>query len=175
MAKTTYQTGARTQLLDFFNRNPDRQFTADELCEYFSAPVSGKAIAKSTLYRQLCALCREGLLQRFDGTDPRTGNPVRYYQPVGDGGDCMHHFHLKCLRCGELQHLECDRTVILLSHLLDAHRFTVDCGRSILYGICHACEEAERDAAEREEDEATLCPCGCGKAKHRVKDYGLTR
>ncbi len=176
MAKAAYQTGARVRLLDFFAQNPDRQFTAEELCAYFSSPDARRAIARSTLYRQLCALCREGLLQRFDGTDPQTGASVRYYQPVGDGGDCMQHFHLKCLRCGGLQHLECDRTVALLSHVLATHLFTVDCGRSILYGVCQACNEAEETASAADPVQNDVkCPCGCGQTKHRVKDYGLVR
>lgn len=173
MAKNTYQTGARTQILRHFAQNPDRQFTVDALCEAISTPADGKPIAKSTLYRQLCTLCREGALQRFDGTDPKTGATVRYYQAAGEDGSCAQHFHLKCLCCGELQHLDCDRTEAMLSHLLQAHLFHVDCGRSILYGVCRSC------AASRDEDDAPLhpsshqCPCGCGKTKHRVKDYGM--
>ena len=88
MPKTTYNTGARTQLLDFFAQNHDRQFTADELCAHFSSPHAEKPIAKSTLYRQLDALCRQSVLQRFDGTDPVSGAPVRYYQPAGEDGGC---------------------------------------------------------------------------------------
>ena len=170
MPKTTYKTGARTQLLSFFDQNSDRQFTADELCAHFSAPQSGKPIAKSTLYRQLDALCREGYLQRFDGTDPASGATVRYYQPSGENGGCRDHFHLKCLVCGALQHLECDQTLALLQHLAATHAFSVDCGRSILYGVCHDCQSAEpTDVALHDH----TCPCGCGKTKHRVKDYGL--
>ena len=172
MPKTTYQTGARKLLLGFFEQNPDRQFTADELCAHFSVPQGGKPIAKSTLYRQLDALCREGVLQRFDGTDPQTGATTRYYQPVGEDGGCRDHFHLKCLVCGALQHLECEQTVELLQHLAATHAFSVDSGRSILYGVCAACQTNEGDECEPGEH---ACPCGCGKTKHRVRDYGLTR
>ena len=170
MPKTTYNTGARTQLLDFFAQNHDRQFTADELCAHFSSPQAEKTIAKSTLYRQLDALCRQGFLQRFDGTDPVSGAPVRYYQPAGKDGVCRDHFHLKCLSCGALQHLECDQTLALLQHLAATHSFSVDSGRSILYGLCHACQNADQPTAPTHDH---TCPCGCGKTKHRVKDYGL--
>lgn len=174
--KTTYQTGARTELLTFFAEHPDCQWTVDELLVQLAC-VCRKPIAKSTLYRQLCAFCREGILQRFDGTDPQTGAPTRYYQPVGEDGSCTRHFHLKCLRCGVLQHLSCDQTEILLLHLLDRHRFSVDCGRSILYGVCQTCQDSD-DESENENATKTsekCCPCGCGKVKHRVQDYGLTR
>ena len=171
MAKNTYQTGARTQLLRHFAQNPDRQFTVDALCEIFLSPIDGKPIAKSTLYRQLCALCREGVLQRFDGTDARTGATVRYYQTAGKDGNCAQHFHLKCLCCGTLHHLECGQTLELLQHLAAAHAFLVDSGRSILYGVCQACQNAEPDAHDSLHPQS--CPCGCGKTKHRVKDYGM--
>ena len=178
MAKNTYQTGARTQLLRHFAQNPDRQYTVDALCDLFLSPANGKAsgkpIAKSTLYRQLCTLCREGVLQRFDGTDPRTGATVRYYQAAGEDGNCAQHFHLKCLCCGTLQHLECDRAEAMLAHLLQTHLFHVDCGRSILYGVCNECA-ATHDDGDPLPDPTTQCPCGCGKTKHRVKHYGMTQ
>jgi Fur family ferric uptake transcriptional regulator len=157
----------------FFDRHPDRQFTAEELNEIFSFhPKDGKPIAKSTLYRQLCALCDQGVLQRFDGTDPKTGAAVRYYQLVGKTGDCLNHFHLKCVKCGEVQHLECDRTAHLLSHLLEMHHFVVDCGKSILFGVCDRCAK-EEDASCKTSREA-LCPCGCGKPRHRKPNHALT-
>lgn len=176
MAKSSYRTDARTRILDFFAANADRQFTAEALFAYFSAPdedkpIAGKPIAISTLYRQLCRLCEEGLLQRFDGTDAHTGAPIRYYQTVGKDGGCAAHFHLKCLVCGELQHLECDQTAALLSHLLSTHLFTVDCGRSILYGVCDRCSTDPSDQPSTDH----LCPCGCGKTRHRVKDYGMVK
>ena len=173
MAKSRYHTDARTRLLSFFAENADRQFTADALYARFAAPDADKPMAKSTLYRQLYRLCEEGLLQRFDGTDPHTGAPIRYYQTVGKDGDCAAHFHLKCLVCGEIQHLECDKTAALLSHLLSTHRFTVDCGRSILYGVCDHCNDTAPEELEPTPDHR--CPCGCGKTKHRVKDYGMVK
>jgi hypothetical protein len=48
----------------------------------------------------------------------------------------------------------------------------VDSGRSILYGVCAACQTNAPDECEPGEH---ACPCGCGKTKHRVRDYGLTR
>ena len=143
MAKTTYNTLSRQALLEFFRANPDRQFTADMLCEALSGGRDGAGIARSTLYRQLSTLCEAGLIQKFDGTDPATKSPVRYYQACGAERECAHHFHLKCLRCGELQHLECDRTAHLLGHILDEHQFRVDCGKSILFGLCTECAQKE--------------------------------
>ena len=171
MAKSSYRTDARTRILNFFAANADRQFTAEALYAHFSASERGdKPVAISTLYRQLCRLCKEGLLRRFDGTDAHTGAPIRYYQTVGKDGGCAAHFHLKCLVCGELQHLECEQTRSLLRHLAATHAFSVDSGRSILYGVCDRCN-AETDPPDTDR----LCPCGCGKARHRVKDYGMVK
>ena len=129
----TYKTAGRQRLLDFLQSHPDRQFTVDELAVDLSR-ITQKNPGKSTLYRHLSELCDEGTARKY-----RSDTQSAYvYQYVGTG-DCCHHFHLKCLSCGELVHLECTVSEELLSHISSHHRFCVDSGRSILYGTCDSC------------------------------------
>ena len=151
----TYKTAGRQKLVEFLQSHPDRQFLVDELVSELNRTqesTRGKS-SKSTLYRHLSELCQEGTVRKY-----RSDTQSAYvYQYVGTG-DCCHHFHLKCLSCGELVHLECTVSEELLSHISSHHRFCVDSGRSILYGLCADCADshAPKDSASG----GGICPCG---------------
>ena len=147
----TYKTAGRQRLLSFLQSHPDRQFTVDELALELDR-TSEYTSSKSTLYRHLSELCHEGTARKY-----RSDTQSSYvYQYVGTG-DCCHHFHLKCVNCGELVHLECTVSEELLSHISAHHGFEVDSGRSILYGTCEACA-----AMERKQTPKGVCGCTCG-------------
>ena len=145
--KATYRTAARRQLVELFSARPDRHFTAEQVCALLCDTEEriargdrsrrGEFIGKSTVYRQLSRLCAEGRLRRFEDVAP-DGSAVHVYQYLPSEG-CEAHFHLKCLRCGRVSHLECGQTDVLLAHIRAAHGFSVDCGSSIMYGLCDRC------------------------------------
>lgn len=150
----TYKTVGRQRLLDFLEKRPDRQFTADELTTELNRADGGCGkSSKSTLYRHLSELCEEGTVRKY-----RSDTQSAYvYQYVGQG-DCCHHFHLKCVSCGALTHLECAVSEELLSHIQSDHGFRVDSGRSILYGMCEACAAVDK--------KQSVHPCGCSHCHH---------
>ena len=132
-----YKTAGRQRLLEFLESRPDCQFTVEELCHEMDRQ-DGETSRKSTVYRHLSELCDEGLARKY-----RSDTQSAYvYQYVGRG-DCCHHFHLKCVSCGELIHLECAVSQELLAHIQSDHGFRVDSGRSILYGVCETCSRTE--------------------------------
>ena len=133
MAKQ-YQTTGRKKLISFLLAHPDAQFTVDQLHTAIAGddPAVG---GKSSLYRQLSKLCDEGCVRKYRGEDQASF----VYQYVGSG-DCCHHFHLKCVVCGQLTHLDCHVSDEMLSHIEHEHHFRIDSGRSILYGLCCTCE-----------------------------------
>ena len=155
----TYKTAGRRRLLNFLESHPDRQFLVDELSEELNRQTeegSGKG-SKSSLYRHLSELCDEGTVRKY-----RSDTQSAYvYQYVGRG-DCCRHFHLKCVTCGELVHLECAVSEELLSHIAAHHGFEVDSGRSILYGLCEACA-----SLERKQDPTQRKGCACGHHHNR--------
>ena len=61
------------------------------------------------------------------------------FQYVGDSEECRLHFHLKCIKCGKLIHLECDYLSDLEKHISEHHKFTVDNTKTVLYGVCEDC------------------------------------
>ena len=132
LKRSNYRTEGRERLLRFLAQNPDRQFTAEEICR----AVNGGEQGKSSVYRQLSGLCREDAVRCFPG-GTQSGRSV--YQVVGGERDCRNHFHAKCVGCGRMEHLECDDSSEFARHLLTAHGFDIDCGQSLLYGLCAEC------------------------------------
>ena len=134
MEKKRYKTAGREALIDYLSRNPDCQFSAEELC----IAVNGDAAkGKSSVYRHLGDLCRDEAVRKFQSNDGRGS----IYQYVGRSCNCNSHFHEKCTRCGAIRHLECGDADGFVEHLLRVHGFAVDRGRSVLYGLCSACRE----------------------------------
>ena len=135
MKRKPYATVGRTNLLNFFRANPDCQFTTEELC----LAVNGSDAAKSTVYRHLTELCRDHVVRKFRSPE----RLCSVYQYVGSGCDCDEHFHAKCVRCGKLEHLDCEDSADFVLHLKNSHGFFVNCGQSVLYGLCAYCKEQE--------------------------------
>lgn len=130
----SYKTAGREKLIEFLSGNPDRHFTAEEICN----AVHGGG-AQSSVYRHLSELCAKDVVRKF--RDEETAKTR--YQYVGEACDCRNHFHAKCLRCGRIEHLDCGDSVDFAAHLLDEHGFRIDCGQSMLYGVCARCRAAE--------------------------------
>lgn len=135
----TYKTVGRERLLHVLKEHPDRPLTAEELSLELNreSPSGGK----SSIYRHLSELCDEGTVRKYRGE-----NQTAYvYQYIGTR-DCSHHFHLKCINCGRVVHLECAVSEDLLTHIRQSHGFTIDRGKSMLYGTCEECRESGGDA-----------------------------
>lgn len=98
------------------------------------------APGRSSVYRMLATLASEGEVQKFRAGDEQSGF---VYQYVGSTRHCDTHFHLHCLACGNVLHLECKCGDEIAGHLLATHGFQIDRGRSVLYGLCAACAARE--------------------------------
>ncbi len=130
MAKQ-YKTQGKNKLEAFLSSHPDAHYTVEQIC----VAVNGDIHAKSSIYRNLSALVDSGRVRKFKGE----GEPSWVYQYIGEGNSCRNHFHLKCIECGHLEHLDCHMGIDMCSHVREHHGFTVDSGRSILYGVCAEC------------------------------------
>ena len=132
MEKKHYQTKGRTCLLEYLKN--EASATARSAEEILAALASDRgAPAQSSGYRMLAELCRSGEVRKF------RAEAGYIYQYVGTGRACEHHFHLQCTVCGEVSHLECACSNEIAEHLSRTHRFSVDRGRSVLYGTCAQC------------------------------------
>lgn len=130
MSEIRYKTKQRDEILSFFAENRDKCFTAKDVCSNVKA-------GEATVFRTIAKLTEEGLLNRFTSG---SGRECSYYQYNG----CCHsadHIHLKCNKCGKLIHMDCEFIGKLLSHFMEEHSFTVDSGKTVIYGCCKSCTE----------------------------------
>ncbi len=137
MRRSSYNTAGKKALVGFLEEHTDKQFTVEAL----SAALAARdiAIGKSSLYRLLEKLCAEGAVRKFKHEE----TDASLFQYIGSDAECGLHLHLKCTVCGKLVHLHCAQSAALVEHIFHDHGFTVDRKRSVLYGLCHACEKKE--------------------------------
>ncbi len=131
-----YNTKQKQLLINFFAENNNKQFSTKEINEYL---CSKNKIGQSTVYRLISGLVEDGTIRRFRGSNAKSV----VYQYVGSNHQCDKHFHLKCIECGLLIHLDCEHMEDLNSHINTEHNFDIDISKTILYGMCKACKEKE--------------------------------
>ena len=147
-SRPKYKTKQKEILTEYFESLPGVHITANDVCEYFKK--NGTPIGQSTVYRQLENLVDEGIINKYiiDANSPAcfefTGEGLR-----AEKEPC---FHCKCEKCGKLIHLHCDELNELLAHLKAEHNFKLDPLRTVFYGICEGCSEAD-NAVCKENDE----------------------
>ena len=100
---------------------------------YRALAASGESVGMTTVYRTLDALCESGDARRFD--DP--GGAL--YMACGEHCPLDEHIHLKCTDCGGIIHLGCGFVGQLREHLAADHGFSLDTGRTVIYGLCSEC------------------------------------
>ena len=131
-----YNTKQKDALLRCLEQQKSQSLTVDGVCALLAA--SGEPIGRSTVYRRLEELCREGKISRFA---PEAGKSVTYRFIGSDcGADC--HFHLICTSCGAVAHTHCHALESLFAHMASEHGFAVDGRKTILYGVCEKCRGA---------------------------------
>ena len=134
MRSKAYNTAGKKALIEYMARNPDRQYTVDEL---FSALTAvGASVGKSSLYRLLEHLVADGAVRKFKESERSSAA----FQYIGSDENCSHHLHLKCAECGKLVHLECPNSTKLVAHIYEEHGFFIDSKKSVLYGKCKDCQ-----------------------------------
>jgi len=129
----SYITRQRLQVMECIALNREKHMTADEIREKLKK--TGVEIGKSTVYRTLEKLMEEGRVRKYIADEGKSA----CYQYIDEDGDCISHFHLKCICCGRLIHLKCDYIKDIERHVFEQHRFTVDNTKTVLYGICGDC------------------------------------
>ena len=130
MAEKRYLTRPRKIILSLFEEHPDASFSAKEIIENPDITVG-----EATVFRCLSHLTEKGYLRKYTSSE---GALYQYNRK----GECDRHFHLKCLTCGKIIHLNCELMDNVSAHIQNDHRFTVDVSRTVIYGKCEACNEA---------------------------------
>lgn len=130
----SYITNQQKAVLRRMEAHRDACVSAQELADELRA--EGERVGVATVYRQLDKLERRGSVHKV------LTEEGAFYQfcPAGERGEC---FLLKCERCGRLVHVDCEHLAPLYRHLEEEHGFLIDPRRTMFYGICAVCREAE--------------------------------
>lgn len=132
MDNKSYNTRQRSSLLSFFENHKDSCFTAKEL-------IQNKDInlGEATIYRSLAKFTDDGTLKKFISSD----SDAAFYQYNPGSEECSLHFHLKCMQCGILIHMDCSLMSEIKEHIKSEHAFTIDNSKTTLYGLCDKCSK----------------------------------
>jgi Fur family ferric uptake transcriptional regulator len=130
-----YNTKQKMQIIELLKSSQDKHLTADDMMMIFQMKKIN--VSRATLYRYLDVLVQTGVIKKFYLGEGEKA----CYQYIGTNNSCKEHFHLVCLECGKLYHLECNRISDMVNHIEDEHKFKVDPGRIIFYGICEECQK----------------------------------
>ena len=141
--KGEYNTKQKAQVLSYLEENAARHITAAELVHALTE--HGTPVGAATVYRQLERLEAQGLVRRYT-LDDRGSACWQYGGAEAKAGTCHSHFHLKCVQCGVLVHLDCDHLAEITAHVKASHGFTIDPARTTCYGVCDACANQTGDA-----------------------------
>lgn len=136
----TYNTKQKSAILDFLKENSGAHFTADDILIALNA--KNAAIGKATVYRYLEKLVNENIVRKYEISK----NDAACYEYCADGqhGECSTHYHLKCVLCGRLFHINCKTLNLISTHILSEHNFTIDKSKTVFYGVCADCGKNER-------------------------------
>ena len=127
-----YKTKQRTKIIEFLKKNKNH-VTAEQIIEYFKN--EGCPIGKSTVYRCLDNLVEENIVRKYINSEGSSA----CFQYIENSNECSTHYHMKCIKCGDLFHLDCDEMITLQQHILKEHNFKIDICKTILYGTCKKC------------------------------------
>lgn len=130
-----YKTRQRELILDFLTANKNRHLSVDDVVNYLRDQHS--PVGKSTVYRYLDRLVEQGSVRKYFMEEGKCA----CYQYEEDGEACHQHFHLKCMCCGDLIHVECSYLKNVAQHVFEDHHFTIDHTKTVLYGLCGKCSD----------------------------------
>ncbi len=123
----TYNTKQKDVILDVI-RSVKHEFTIKDVYNEMN-----NSVGLTTIYRLVDKLVLDGTLNKYIGKDN-----ITYYEYL-EKCDSDNHFFLKCDKCGDMIHIDCDCINDLKSHILKDHNFKLNKDHIIINGICDKC------------------------------------
>lgn len=122
-----------------------RHVTADEVYEFIKR--EHPTIGKGTIYRNLGILAEEGVIRKVEVPD----GPARFDFTL------KNHYHVKCIRCGNVSDVDMDELPNLEKRIRDTHEMKFLSYDIFFKAICAAClkkEQVSSPASEFKNKEA---------------------
>lgn len=111
----------------------DRHLSAEEVAA--DLRKDGATAGTATVYRTLEVLVKSGLVVERD-----FGEGFKRYEAARG---VPHHEHLLCTSCGRVTEFRDERLERMTTLLAEAHDFTRQRHRLVIYGLCGACRRGE--------------------------------
>ena len=127
MKRDNYKTKQRDILINVIKKHK-KEFTVKELYDELNGEIG-----LTTVYRMVDKLVLENVVSKSIGKDNTT-----YYQYL-EKCDCDNHYYLRCDKCGNIIHVDCDCINDLSNHILKKHGFITNKEHIILQGTCSNC------------------------------------
>lgn len=138
-----YQTRQKEALLACLEAAHGRALSVADITELLSR--AGSPVGRTTVYRLLNELQRDGRLRRF--RDP--GSRSAKFEFIPAQSDT---FDFRCNRCQKIFHLKCSAFSALQAqlreHLTDRHGFALESGQSLFRGLCPECNRLPDKSAD---------------------------
>lgn len=128
-----YRTKQREAILRYLKSSSSKHVSIDDVLNFLRA--DGEKVGRTTIYRYMEKLTEEGILRKYFIEE----GAGACYQYIDQELGCEEHFHLKCLKCGKLIHVECDYLSHIGAHILEEHEFQIDNTKTVFYGTCGEC------------------------------------
>ena len=136
--KGEYKTKPRNLIMEYLKKNPDTRFTARDILT--AVNNAGGELDRSTVYRNLERLSREGHLVKYKETDVN----ATCYQYSEEHGSCHDHTHAQCSGCGKVFHL--DNTILedAAEKMRSEYGINIDYGKTLIIGVCNDCKKKKK-------------------------------
>lgn len=131
--KKEYKTKTRKLIVSYLSQQQTEAVSAKMVFEYLQQ--QGMNTNLSTVYRNMDALVNLKIVRKY--TDSEGDKSL--YQFMGQTSQCSEHLHLQCVKCGRVQHLDCEFMKEIQEHIQTDHKFHLLCCNSMLYGLCESC------------------------------------
>ena len=133
--KNEYKTKSRNAIFEYLKENRDRRFTARDIMDTFSD--QGEEVDKSTIYRNLEKLCKEGRLISYKDKDV---NGTCYQYSEGHGS-CHEHMHAQCSSCGKIFHIDNNILDEAAQKMQSEYGISIDYGKTVIMCKCEDCKD----------------------------------
>lgn len=132
-ASSGYHTRQRDMIVTCLKEHREQHVTVDSIMAYLKA--QGASVGQTTVYRNLDKLIREGAVMKYAGAEGQAA----CFQYVDCAEECAAHYHLVCVDCGQMIHLQCEYLDEMTAHVLEHHQFSIDRYKTVIYGLCNRC------------------------------------
>ncbi len=123
----SYNTKQKELLLEVI-KNYGKEFTIKDIYNKLNGSVG-----LTTIYRFVDKLVLDKKISKYIDNENNT-----IYQYL-DECDHDNHFYLKCEKCKNLFHIDCDCINELSNHIYKKHNFRTNNNNLIINGICNKC------------------------------------